>query len=247
MDDYSVRHLHDLLSRSQRQNIFTFSGFLTPEEQSVLLTDRMFTGKVALYGGAEGAERRIARFGSESDLGYSEDFPVICLQISPLNDKFASPLSHRDYLGALMNLGIERSCIGDIIVREHTAYVFCIERIAPYITENLVRIGRNDIRAEVCDALPEGSFYKTETLRLTVTSLRIDCLASAACKLSRTKTAELMREKKLLINSAVCEKPERLLKEQDRFSVRGIGKFRFKETLGESKKGKIIIILEKYV
>ena len=246
MDTYLIQHLNDLFIRSQRQNTYTFSDFLTQEEQSVLLCNRDYTGRMVLYGGADETERSIARFGSEEDLGYVEPFPIVCLKITPLNAKFADPLCHRDYLGALMHLGIERNCIGDIVVRDDTAYVFCVDQIADFITENLHTIRHNDVNVTECGGIPAGKLFQTETLRLTVSSLRTDCLASAACNLSRTKTDMLIREKKLFVNSVLCEKPERLLRPGDRFSIRGYGKFAVKETGGKSKKGKDIVILEKY-
>lgn len=82
---------------------------------------------ITLYGGREEAERKILRFGSEAELGYEQPFPICCIRIRPLSAKFADKLSHRDYLGALMNLGIERSTIGDILPGEGEA--FCSVRI----------------------------------------------------------------------------------------------------------------------
>lgn len=78
---------------------------------------------ITLYGGREEAERKILRFGSEAELGYEQPFPICCIRIRPLSAKFADKLSHRDYLGALMNLGIERS----------TMAIFCRERAKLFV------------------------------------------------------------------------------------------------------------------
>ncbi len=199
-----------------------------------------------LFGGVDGTERNMARFGSETQLGYEQPFPIVCLKIEPVNRKFAQLNSHRDYLGAIMNLGVERSVLGDLIIREYDCYLFCTERIAPYLQENLIKVGHTDVHTAICDRLPEGSLFETESMRLTVTSLRLDCVVGAAVKLSRSKTSDLIREKKVFLNGAVCEKPDAMLNEGDVFSVRGAGKFRFIESLGNSKKGKYVIHIDRY-
>ena len=246
METFLIEHLTDLAARSDAQNIYTFSDFLSPEEQSRLLNLRRQLTPFALFGGAEGTERNMARFGSEAQLGYEQDFPIVCLKAEPVNAKFADALTHRDYLGALMSLGIERAVLGDIAVRDTVCYIFCTERIAPYVQENLTKIRHTDVRLTVCEQLPEGSLYQTEDLRLTVSSLRLDCVAGAAVKLSRSRISDLIREKKVYLNSEICEKPDAFLEEGATFSVRGYGKFRLKELLGNSKKGKCVVLIARF-
>ena len=247
MDAFTLEHLADLANRAAGRNIYTFSGFLSPEEQARLLEKRRELSPFTLFGGIEGAERNMARFGSEETTGYEQPFPIVCLKAEPLNPRFAEKLSHRDYLGSIMALGVDRSGVGDIIVRENCAYIFCTEKLAPYIAEELRKIRNTEMRLTVCAEVPEGSLYETKELRLTLTSLRVDCVASAAVKLSRTRMAELFREKKVFVNSAVCEKPDRLLQEGDAFSVRGYGKFRLIAVTGQSKKGKLVTRLAQYL
>ena len=108
----------DLAEKSYRQNVFAFTGFLSLAEQDALWEAM---GKNAfcpfsLWGGNEDCERRMARFGSAEELGYEEDFPIAALRISPLSEKFSEDFSHRDFLGALMHLGIDRSTVGDIFL-----------------------------------------------------------------------------------------------------------------------------------
>ena len=103
--------IRELADKSYNQNQYTFTGFLGLAEQDALWQverEVKFAG-ITLYGGREEAERKILRFGSEAELGYEQPFPICCIRIRPLSAKFADKLSHRDYLGALMNLGIERS------------------------------------------------------------------------------------------------------------------------------------------
>ena len=117
----------DLAEKSFRQGIFTFTGFLGLSEQDVFWQEERglsHTG-YCLGGGYDGADRVMIRFGDSGELGYEVPFPIVCIHIQPLAQKFADELSHRDFLGALMNLGIERSTIGDIKAGERQAYLFC--------------------------------------------------------------------------------------------------------------------------
>lgn len=247
MENFLLEHLIDLSEKSDRQGVYAFSDFLTPEEQSALLGIKRQVGYFELFGGADGTERNVARFGREADLGYSEDFPILCLKVSPRNVKFAQTLSHRDYLGALMSLGIERNLIGDIIVKEHSAYIFCLEKIKDYLTDHLTSIRHTEVKTEICAALPEGKLFETVEMRLTVSSLRIDCVTAGVINKSRGSVDELLRQKKIFLNSAICENGAKTLSPGDKVSVRGFGKFILSDVLGTSKKGKEMILIEKYV
>ena len=241
MDAFLKAHIEDLARRAETQNRFTFSDFLSPEEYGELSRMRQTIGPFDSFGGMENCERCILRFGSPASLGYEEPFPIDCLKIMPKNEKFAETLSHRDYLGAIMGLGVERKNVGDIIVRGKTAYVFVLSKLADYFSENLTQIRKTDVVCTRCESLPEGALYETVALRLTVSSCRIDCVVAAVSRLSRSKSDALFREKKVFLNGAVCEKPDTTLSPGDRFSIRGIGKFCFSDTLGSSKKGKNVI------
>ena len=112
--------LHDLAEKTFNQGIFTFTGFLGLSEQDVFWQEegRLSYAGYCLEGGYETADRVVVRFGNQEELGYETPFPIVCIHIEPLARKFADELSHRDFLGALMNLGIERSTVGDIKVGE---------------------------------------------------------------------------------------------------------------------------------
>ena len=110
--------LKELAERSDGR--FTFTDFLGLAEQSVLTEVlRDIRVRYELFGGADGAERVMARFGDEDELYYSEPFPIDIIRVSPRSQKFANQLTHRDFLGAILNLGIERRCVGDIVIREN--------------------------------------------------------------------------------------------------------------------------------
>mgnify|MGYP001525756782 FL=1 len=149
--------IRELADKSYNQNQYTFTGFLGLAEQDALWQverEVKFAG-ITLYGGREEAERKLLRFGSEAELGYEQPFPICCIRIRPLSAKFADKLSHRDYLGALMNLGIERSTIGDILPGEGEAFLFCLDTIAEFICDNLEQIRHTHVKCEVVDAAAE--------------------------------------------------------------------------------------------
>ena len=120
--------------------------------------------------GAEGCARQIARFGS---CGCNGDFPVVCLKITPKSRKFAQPYTHRDLLGALLSLGIERSAIGDLIVGEDCSYAFCLARIAPYLCENLTSVRHTDVVCTLTEERPKIA-NERRSERVTLSSLRCD-------------------------------------------------------------------------
>ena len=129
-----------------------------------------------LFGGASDTERVMARFGAPEEIGYTADFPIRCILIRPKDKKFSERLTHRDYLGTLMGLGIERDTLGDIVIREEGAYLFANEEIAPYIIDNLSRVRHTDVYATLTDTLPEGELYRTREVKVQVVSPRADAL-----------------------------------------------------------------------
>ena len=119
-DELLKSRLEDLARRAYERNYCTFSDFLNLEEASALQSLKLPTEYV-LFGGYDGAERCVAGFGDEVA---DSDFPIVCVEIAPLQQKFADKLNHRDFLGSLMNLGISRGTLGDIIVSSNVGYLF---------------------------------------------------------------------------------------------------------------------------
>lgn len=238
----------DLADRSFRQSLFVFTGFLSLAEQDVLYRTAAETGAfVSLNGGTEHAERQMARFGNPQELGYEEPFPIACLLIEPLQEKFADPFSHRDFLGAIMNLGIDRSTVGDILIDGKKAYVFCTGAMAPYLMENLEQVRHTHVRCravEGAENLPERKLAAREE---NVASLRCDGLVASVWKLSRSQSTELFRQKKVFVNGRLQENNSCLLKPGDVVSARGYGKFIFKGEKHMTRKGKLVVGIDLFV
>ena len=133
------KRLMELCEKAYNQNIYTYTHFLNEYEQSIYqdMKQELAYAHPILVGGHKYFTRAVVMFGSEELFGYQGEVPVVCARISPVFDKFAEELSHRDYLGALMNLGIERHLIGDILIDGRYAYIFCMEHIIGVIKEQL--------------------------------------------------------------------------------------------------------------
>jgi len=250
-------HLKDLANKSYQKNIYTFTNFLSASDLDLFYTILPDIPAVPyeIFGGRENCDRVMIRFGSEETLGYDMPFPITILQAAPLIDKFSDELTHRDVLGALMNLGIEREMTGDILIKpsqksgiKNIAYIFCVSAIADYIINHLTKIKHTTIHCEVCpeSALPDIQPV-LEEFQCIVASNRIDAVRVSITKLSRSRTAELFREKKVFLNNRCCENNSYLLKPDDILSIRGYGKFIYKGCGHETRKGRIYVTLEKYV
>ncbi len=240
--------LRDLADKSFQQNMFTFTGFLGLSEQDIFwrMESELRHAGYTLSGGAEGADRQVLRFGSAQELGYEVPFPIVCVHIKPLMAKFADQLSHRDFLGALMNLGIERSTIGDIKVGDKEAYLFCLESISEYICENLVQIKHTHVSCDITEDYKEIPQEEPEKRVIQVSSMRIDAVLAKSCNKSRSDCLELFRMGKVFVNGRQCENNSRALKPGDVVNARGYGKFIMTGELRETRKGKLSVEIQVY-
>lgn len=239
------RRFMELGNMSYQRGIPFFSDFLTLNEQDILnqVMSKMPPICVKTIGGYHLAERKIAAF--YPDEAFFGVQPIVCLSIVPLNQKFAEELTHRDYLGSLMNLGIERSVLGDIVMGEQGAYLFCHEKISEFVIQELVRIRHTPVMASICE-FDEAVAVKKEEITGFVASLRLDAILSLVTKLSRSKVIGYIEEAKVFVNGKLITTNSYNLKENDIISVRGIGKFQYKSVSGTSKKGRQFVTIDKY-
>lgn len=243
-----IKRFRELALRSFQQGIFTFTGFLGLDEQ-----DCFFRGEeefryagCCLGGGYEDADRKVLRFGNPQELGYEMDFPIVCIHIQPRMYKFADVLSHRDFLGALMNLGIERCTLGDICVGDREAYLFCLDNIADFICENLSQIKHTQVQCHITEKYEEIPREEPRTEILQVVSPRVDAVTARVYHQSRGECLELFRAGRIFVNGRLCENNARLLKAGETVNARGCGKFVYRGERGETRKGKLNIEVAVY-
>ncbi len=243
------KRLLELAERSYSHNIYTYTPFLGLSEQQVFYEIQRETDYAGweMEGGSPLCERKMIRFGRVEQLGFEEDYPIACLKVEPMTPKFAEPLTHRDFLGAIMNLGILRSTVGDIFVRDKEAFVFCQESIADYLTENLNQVRHTHVK---CCASPTPQDLRspvTESVSLSVSSARIDVVLSKLYNVARSQSLELFKASRVFVNGRVTENNSYRLKPGDAVTVRGFGKFMYCGEQGETRKGKLRINAEVYL
>lgn len=238
-----IKKIEDLYKRSVNKNIITYTGFLTPAEKQIIIKT-LGNVKVVFSSGVEGAERIRAFFLPEyTDEIYIEEY------ITVFKASFSfKKLTHRDFLGALLSLGIERRCIGDIYVFEKEAYFFVTNDMSGFVKTNLTKVGSVGVRLE------EVEFNKVKTIEqnfkeitFTVPSLRLDSIVAGAIKESREKTSTFIKNGIVLLNYLECKNISKEVKEEDIFSVKGYGKFKVAEIGGVSKRGKIFIKINQFI
>ena len=223
-NDATLRHLLDLCRKSEKTGAWQYSAFLSPAEQDGLLRCPEAAGfSFFLTGGYEAAERKILAAGNEEENGPAEP-PVSVIAVSPKSEKYAEELTHRDYLGAILGLGIERSLIGDILVRDRKAWFFCLAQAAEMLASSLTQVRRTAVTAKVtAPDVPELQ-PRYAPLRLNVASERLDAVTAAFTNLSRGQADRLFGAEKVFVNGRAVTDRSAKLKEGDILSVRGFGK-----------------------
>lgn len=233
------KRLIDLSKQANYKGIVIFSDFLNLNELNIYHQNRKyFDSKSETYGGVEFAERQIVAFIPDA-LYYEWNYPITALEVAPVYPKFAEQLSHRDILGALMSLGVERSKVGDILVADGRYYIICEESMADYFIESLDKIKHTVVKlsqVSLDNLKIEQNFEEKDGI---ITSNRLDSIIASVYKFSRSQSLELLRAEKVYINGMHIQNPSHRCKENDIISVRGFGRFIFLNEYGETNKGRL--------
>lgn len=271
VDDASRIALARVLDKAQlaqSRNIPAYSQFLTDGEQELAdqAVNAMGNPRRVLWGGYEAAQRRVCVFlpdWMEAFVPGGEDDPLAAVEVTaPHQDVKAARhipggsvqagsagprLAHRDYLGALMGLGLAREGLGDILVAPDRAQVVCLKSVLPALLTQWTEVGRYAVKVRelpLSELRPVAGDVKIR--RETFQSLRLDAVAAAGFGLSRAKAAGLIAAGRILVNHLPCQKSDRLLKEGDSLTAKGYGKCVLAHVLGESRKGRIMVEMERY-
>ena len=220
-----------------------FSDFLDEGEIETVKLERLDLGGF-FFGGFEGAKRKVLGFFPDWYERDNTDFPITVVEIIKKGDK---DLSHRDYLGTVMGLGLERRKTGDIIVTDQGAYVFVIEDVASLVLgiEKVSNCGVKTRTVEFSDlVIPEPEYKIIETV---AASMRLDSILSGTLKLSRKNTADFIKSGRCMVNHRVIERNDFSIKEGDTLSLRGFGRYEFLSVDGETRSGRLHIKIKKYI
>lgn len=247
-DRLLLAKIWDKIQSGMRKNVPAHTGFLSLRELD--MTRYLFGQQEGLlsFGGYQDAERQmliyLPEYLDESAL-WEEDGPVVCLRASFYD---GDAPSHRDFLGALMGAGITRESVGDICVGESSCDFFVTAEIAPYILQNFTSAGRAKVQLQQIPlqdvVVPEA---KTVQIKDTLASLRLDSVISAGFRMGRSAAAQYVHAGKAAIDGLPCEKPDKAIDEGAKISVRGLGKIRLTAVNGQTKKGRISVVIDRYV
>ncbi|WP_029231363.1 YlmH/Sll1252 family protein [Butyrivibrio sp. VCB2006] len=257
--DFLAGRIRDLATKAYMNGFVTHTDFLSLSEiamfYQILASEKVpsnvheYCGaKYVVYGGMEDAERAMICFlpdymDEETFLlsEKQENEVLKCVHIKPLNNKFADDLNHRDYLGSIMNLGIERDQIGDILAGDKESYVFTTPDIANMLEKELIRIRHTSVRSQIvntaeCDIKP-----KFEEISGSVASERIDAILAFVYHLSRSEAQKLIESESVFIDGRTAYSGGYDLKAGARVSVRGHGKFIYQGTTNTTRKGRLFV------
>lgn len=237
------KRFQELADRSNGKGYAIYSDFLGLAEISELSVMR-FSVPTTLWGGYDDAERCVACFGDREYFTDNSDYPIDCICIKPVNQKFADNLTHRDFLGSLMGLGIRREVIGDIIISDNCGYLFCLDTITDYIIRNLTQVRHTTVECNVTERIPQNALPQPENSEIIVSSERLDVIVAAIYKMSRSQVLPLFHTEKVFVNGAVKTSPSVIIKNGDKVSVRGFGRFIYKGVLRHTKKERIVISVD---
>lgn len=237
------RRFAELCDRADTRHCFVFSDFLNLHEQSVLCDMRALKNYVML-GGYPAAERKVVCFGAADETQALENAPFILLKIAPAAPKFAETFTHRDFLGSVLALGLRREMLGDIVIADNCGYVFCMESIAEFITDNLDRVRHTSVHVTQVQELPQALTEEPEPQSIVVASVRLDALLSGVFRLSRSEAQKLIASERVFVNGVLCTRAGAELKENCLVSARGFGRFRYLGIDRETKKGKLRVMVQ---
>ena len=238
----------DQMEAAEQRNIPTHTQFLSPHERS--LVEKLIAAngypRAVFLGGYEEAERRVCLFLPDWMEEAQPEEAGICALRAVWKDGRA--LTHRDFLGALMGMGIAREKVGDLLVGEGSCDIILLEEIKRFLLQSMESAGRSRLSlTEISLEEVQPPATEVKTIRDTVAALRLDAVASTGFSTSRSKMAEYISSGKVSLNWQECTKPDALVEEGDTISCRGLGKCRLTEVNGTSRKGRILIVMERYL
>lgn len=233
------RRAEDFVNSVLREQNWRLTDFLTPRELQILESVvRRENCVLSAYGGALHCERVRAYIMPDNWNPEPEDFAIVILEVT----KLEGMLSHGAVLGSILGTGIDRRKIGDIEVTGHSALVAVCQDIVPYLKNNWIQVGRDTISLCESDAEAfQGPEY--ESLQVSVASERIDALIGACCHWSRTKAKDAITSGDVQLNFAEVTSPDDNVTVGDIVSIRHFGRIRVFETLGESRKGRLRLLV----
>lgn len=248
-DKMLYAYIIDKIRICESKHITTFSPFLPAIKCKEILNTILgkISCKIKIFGEDMELERLMLCFYNEYEKE-NISFDISILEIS-YNKKYAKTLNHRNFLGSIMGLGVQREKIGDIILDdENKAICFVSNDIKDYILINLDKVGASKVSVKEFDAytykIPAKKF---EPKHIIIPSTRLDSIVSSAFNISRGKASELIKANKVLVNTVEVNSVSKSIMEGDIITLRGFGKIKIKDIKSKTKKDNIVLNILKYV
>ncbi|MBQ3118648.1 MAG: hypothetical protein IJC10_02650 [Clostridia bacterium] len=243
-DSEWLSRCEDFEQSVQKYKSVRFSHFVSPHELAVFSTHYRLSRDVSFmaWGGSEDAERVILGFFPDFLTPDTQDFPITPLKISNVGG-----LNHRDVLGSVLGLGIKREMVGDIYFDKDTAVIMCENTAKDYILYNLKTVGRKNVEVTEIDA---GNFSLKHSFKMStviVASLRLDAVVAAVAPMSRQDASRVISQDFVNVNFTLANSPDKKLSEGDVISVRHHGRFVIESIAGETRKGRTVLEIKKYI
>ncbi len=253
---YLQKRFAELANRCYQRNIYTYTDFLNLNEQDIFRNNIHNLPPVTweMLGGSDYAERKVIVFQpsyvSERELdkhNFSTPFQVILVE--PINKKFSEELSHRDVLGTLMGLGIDRCKIGDIFLdkNEQKIYIIAIKSLSDFICEHLTKIKHTLMKSSLIDEMDFSFQPDLKLIEGTVSSVRLDRVSSIAFQISRSNAVEYIENGMVFVNGKRITSNAYQLKENDIVSIRKLGRYVYAGQQTVTRKGRLLIKIKKYI
>ena len=241
--------LIDACSRAAQYETYMYTDFLDLQGVSLYksLQRELTAVPSSLWGGYGQAEHQLVIFGSEEVFGYPPAPPVVLLEIRPAAPKFAEALAHRDFLGSLMRLGIRRDVMGDLLVKDSVCCVFCLDSIAGYIRTNLTQVKHTLVDVREIESLPDDMRPVTEEFSVTAASMRLDAVAAALTRESRSAVLTRFRRGEVFVNGMEVSDSSKKCAPGDTLVIRHIGRFTIGGAQGQTRSGRLRLICQRYI
>lgn len=246
-DKLLIARINDLFSLCDKYCCARFSDFLDGAEQAVIQDNvRIPYGyNTVLFGGFKESEKKIMGVFPEWEEPDEGVFPIVCLKAE---GGFTRKLTHRDYLGTIMSLGITPQKLGDIVVYDGYAYIFVHSDVAGYTAENIRKIGNQGVKVSVIEDIGSITVERRyKTISAVCASERLDAVVGAAINVSRSAASSLISSGKVKLNHRETEKQSETIREGDLISVRGYGRYLVDKFGGTTRKGRLQIVLKQYI
>ena len=243
--DNTVMLVRDALALCERRGTPRFLGFFDESQSAAARQICARSGiETLFYGGYDGAERTMLGIFPDGNNSACEAFPISALGFSY---RASATLTHRDFLGTILSCGVERDVVGDILCGNGVTVVFVERGMAGFLSSQITKVGGEGIKViENYDGALPGE-RRTEPVRCSVASMRLDCIVAAAAGLSRESAASVIKCGRVSLNHREYQSVSHTVENGDILSIRGVGRFRVTGTGALTRKGRLAVVVEKYI